>query len=754
VIYYSKKYDFVVIGGGLAGCSAAISAARQGAKVALVNNRPVLGGNTSKEIRVPALGAMCGENNCYARETGLVEELNLENLYKNPEGNAEYWDMILLEKVLAEKNLDLYQNTNITSVKVKNNYIQDVSGYTLGSETYFNFKGKFFADCTGDGTVGYLASAPFRIGRESKKEFNESLTPSKHLPYVLGSTIMLRAKDIGKPVFFTPPLGAYKFQKGDFRIGRNPEILFRPDNEFVWWVEYGGHIDTVHDNEKIKYELLKIIWGLWDYLKNNPKLKKKHENLTIEWIGNIPGKRESRRFEGDYILTESDIRNQTDFFDAIAYGGWSMDHHPEKGFFASTPGTVMHHTPGIYNIPYRCLYSKKIKNLFFAGRDISVSHVALTTTRLILTCAQTGEAVGVAAEMCLKKKCLPRDLTKKNEIKKLQNVLVKNDHYIRGFKIEDKMNIACKAKISASSFLNSINITKADNLLSLNISRLLMFPVNTGYIDSIEILLDVERTTNIVYCLYSGDNKGNYFPAKKLYQNSISVRKIKKSWVELPIKLSVQKNRWYFLQLKANQNVQIYTSYNKLVGINSFAYSGKKLSKKIERLYSCERHNIYSNWERLNGIWSTKHENYCFKINPARTVYNCENIANGYTRPYNLPNIWISGVADFKKPEWIFFEWEKPHVIREIRLYFNTDLDYAIRNLGMSFPFKVMSDCVRDYSITTKVSKRTEVLIDIRDNYQRMRVHNISSIKTDNLSINIKSTNGSPMAQIYEVGIY
>jgi len=393
--------DIVVIGGGLAGICAAIAATRHGEKVALVQDRPVLGGNSSSEIRVWIVGATAMGNNRYANETGIIGEIEMENLYKNPEGNPHLWDTILLDFVKRENNVELFLNTHVASVNVEENTIKSVSGFQLGTEKLLEFKATVFIDCTGDGTVGYLAGAEYMQGRENRKIFNESLAAEVDDKYTLGNTMFFYVKDAGKKVKYIPPLFAYPREKIKEILNTNDKhIEVRKAGCDLWWLEYGGILDTIHDNEIIKEELQRLIYGIWDYIKNSGEFDA--ENLTLDWVGSIPGKRESRRFKGDYILNQNDLIEQREFNDAVCYGGWPVDVHPEKGIY--TKSDSCHQTPvGVYQIPLRSLYSCNINNLMFAGRNISVSHIAFASTRVMKTCALIGQTVGTAASMAFKR---------------------------------------------------------------------------------------------------------------------------------------------------------------------------------------------------------------------------------------------------------------------------------------------------------------------------------------------------------------
>lgn len=281
--------DITIVGGGLSGVCAAIAAARLGQSVALVQNRPVLGGNSSSEIRVWVVGATSHGINRFARETGIMGELFVENQYRNPEGNPYLWDLTVLEAVKAEKNIQLFLNTDVHEIEMAEDeadQIQSVTGWIMGSERRIQFISSMFLDCTGDGLIGFLAGANFRIGREARSEFGEDWAPETADAITLGSTILFYTKDVGQTVKYIPPKLAKDITTTSIPIKR---VIRSGDSGcHYWWIEWGGELDTLHDNELIRDELTSVIYGVWDYIKNSGKFEA--DSLTLEWVGSIPGK--------------------------------------------------------------------------------------------------------------------------------------------------------------------------------------------------------------------------------------------------------------------------------------------------------------------------------------------------------------------------------------------------------------------------------------------------------------------------------
>ncbi|MDE3168395.1 MAG: FAD-dependent oxidoreductase, partial [Acidobacteriota bacterium] len=443
---HSLAADFAIAGGGLAGVCAAITAARAGLKVVLVQDRPVLGGNASSEVRLWILGATShmGNNNRWAREGGVVDEILVENLYRNPEGNPVILDALLLEKVRAEANITLLLNTTIGELeKGSPSTIASITGYCSQNQTRYRIQAPLFCDASGDGILGFLAGAAFRMGAEAREEFGEGFAPADAYGELLGHSLYFYTKDAGRPVRYVPPAFALR---DIAKIPRYRDIQSSDSGCRFWWLEWGGRMDTIHDTEEIKWELWKVAYGVWDYIKNSGRFPEAR-NLTLEWIGSIPGKRESRRFEGDYILRQQDIVGQRRHDDAVSFGGWAIDLHPADGVYSELSPCTQWHAKGVYQIPYRCLYSRNVDNLFLAGRLISVSHVAFGSTRVMATCGHNAQAAGMAAAMCAEGRLQPRDLLDPDRLKTLQRRLLRAGQYIPGVALDDPEDLAREAEV-------------------------------------------------------------------------------------------------------------------------------------------------------------------------------------------------------------------------------------------------------------------------------------------------------------------
>lgn len=444
--YKEIQTDVVVAGGGIAGVCAAVSAARHGAEVVLIQDRPMLGGNASSEMHVPVNGAYHLKNKLKTdRETGVVEELQLDNAAFNPHGAWEIWDHILFSYVAEHPNIQIFLNMQAISTEIKGDKISSVICWQSTTETTYKVSAPIFIDSSGDGMMAASAGAEYRTGREGRDEFNESYAPAKADGWCMGDSIQFVSTDMGKPVKYTPPPFAIPY---DFTQAKKRKIHFL-DCGF-WWIELGSQEDIIADREKNRDKLAAYTFGVWDYVKNSGKYPQA-ENLALTWVGSIAGRRESRRFMGDYILNQNDLLNYRHFDDAVAFGGWSLDEHCPGGMMnPNDPPSFFHaRFKKHYEIPYRSLYSRNISNLYFAGRNVSQTHIALSSTRVIATCATMGQAVGTAAALCIKHKESPRQVGKRR-MDTLQEMLLRDDAYIPNRPAQDKKDLARKASVSAS----------------------------------------------------------------------------------------------------------------------------------------------------------------------------------------------------------------------------------------------------------------------------------------------------------------
>ena len=396
-----KIASIMVVGGGIAGTCTAVSAARLGLNVALVQDRPVLGGNNSSEVRVHLNGGI--NLPPYPALGGVVREIG-----PSRQGNAgppeRYEDQKKLRVVGAEKNISLFLSTHVFDVETKDGRIAAVRGRHIRTNKELRFAAPVFADCTGDGTVGYLAGADYRMGREGRDETGESLAPPRADRMTMGSSVQWYAVDTAGPSPFPECPWAVQFN----------EQAAQHTTKGDWNWETGMNKHQVDQFEEVRDYGMRVVYGNWAFLKNHARDKAKYARRKLGWVAYVAGKRESRRLLGDVILTQQDIRKQKAYPDGCVTTTWSIDlHYPDPKNTKQFPGREFRSIAKFtkikpYPVPYRCLYSRNIDNLFMAGRDISVTHVALGTVRVMRTGGMMGEVVGMAASLCKKHGATPR----------------------------------------------------------------------------------------------------------------------------------------------------------------------------------------------------------------------------------------------------------------------------------------------------------------------------------------------------------
>ncbi len=449
--------DLLVAGGGPAGVSCALAAARLGSRVVLCQDRPVLGGNASSEVRMHIVGAT-GLDAGVALETelregGIVEELRLDLAVGNPQRSPSMFDLLLYDKCRREPNLTLLLNTTVDGADVVDGTIRFVTATRASTEDQFRIRATLFADCTGDGRLGVEAGAPFRHGREGREEYGETLAPPTADHRTLGSTILFQARRHAQPMPFVAPPWVRRFKDDDFRLRPFGKAGSDLGLEYgYWWAEWGGCLDTIKDNERIRDELLAIVLGIWDHVKNRSQVDASH--WALEWFGFLPGKRESRRFVGRHVLTEDDLVSSRPFPDAIAYGGWPIDTHPPEGVdVPNLPPCEQHHLPFLYDIPLRSCLSAGVSNLVFAGRNLSATHIAFASTRVMATCAAVGQGLGTAAALALREGVMLAEASENAAfLRRVQQRLLRDDCYLIGVANEDADDLVRVAStVTASS---------------------------------------------------------------------------------------------------------------------------------------------------------------------------------------------------------------------------------------------------------------------------------------------------------------
>ncbi len=708
------RADYVIAGGGMTGVCSAITAARAGIKVILIQDRPVLGGNASSEVRLWALGATShmGNNNRWSREGGVLDEILVENTFRNKEGNPVLFDMVLMDKVLAEPNITLLLNTVFYEVEKSDaRTIRRLKAVNPQNGTEYTLEGRLFADCTGDGTLGYLAGASFRMGAEERETYGEGFVPDRQeYGELLGHSILFYMKNVGQPVKYTAPDFALKHAERHIPKLLNPAYFDIGQHGCkYWWLEYGGRLDTVADTEAIKFELWRVVYGVWDYIKNSGRFPQA-ECLTLEWAGLFPGKRESRRFTGLYTLTQQDIIEQHTHRDAVAYGGWAIDLHPSDGVFSPDNGCNQWHSKGIYQIPYRCYVTPDLDNLFIGGRIMSSSHVANGSTRVMCTAALGGQAIGMAAALCIETNCRPADYARPEKIVRLQTELIKRGQFIPGLDLSDGKNLLEKATLRASSELHLDELPHDGSWFRLEYPAAQLLPVD-GRMPRIEIRAAADEATELRIELRSSLRRENYTPDRTDAVQTVRLTR-GENRLTLDFDVEYESARYVFVCFMTNAKVRLPLSGRLVTGLTSVFNHRNPAVSNFGRQTPPEGIGIES-----FEFWCPKRrpegKNLAMRFKPALDAFGLDRLRNNYFRPYLAPNGWAAAIED-NAPE-LEIDWDEPQTLSQIRLFFDTDADHAMENVQMGHHDSVMPCCIRDYDLTDAAGNE---LARIRDNHQ------------------------------------
>ncbi|NLB56170.1 MAG: FAD-dependent oxidoreductase, partial [Lentisphaerae bacterium] len=683
-IKYGGDYDVIVAGGGPGGVPAAIACARLGSKTLLIHDRPMLGGNASAEIGIPSTGAAVAH--IYAREGGIAEEI-MRLRDREPEIVGD-WTRAMEKLVAAEKNLTVLYNNHVCGVDMDGSTIKSVTAMNIRTLSKSKYSAKVFIDCTGDAWLGYYSGAKYRFGREAEYQHGESLAPNTADTLTMSGCIKSNNMpvffDAGKEVEYHAPEWVPKLPESEEEFGRDIKVL-----RVHWWMEADNSYDDIYDGEETRDELLLIMLACYDHMKNHWSKKDTIKNCKMFFTSIINGRRESRRLIGDYILTQDDCISGRTFDDAISYSGWALDIHHPKGIYSGKEGPLhcARHVPMV-KVPYRCLYSKNIDNLLFAGRNVSATHIALGTLRVQNTIATLGQAAGTAAALCIKHGETPRGIYERY-IRELQQTLIKNDQYIPGFKNEDPGDPCLSAKVRASSFSKTEVFIKEHGtegpLIPLDVPRGTVFSVlrEKGDIKQLYLKLHSSLSTPCTITLHARTERGDMDSINKVgdvVTAQAIVPPMCESWVKFPVNIKIEEHKYI-------SKCRIRVWLDKADGISW--RSKENLSFN------------YSAGELIDGIWkmSANKSFYVSTEEPVDVIANCkpENVINGYSRIIDAERYeWVSD-PEQELPQWIELEFQKATDINMISVVFDTDMTNPGTSWGLKFPS--VPKCVKDYEI-------------------------------------------------------
>ncbi len=719
------EFDVVVVGAGSAGCGAAVAAARTGARTALVHDRPVLGGNASIELGVPTCGAARHDN---AREGGLNEEANLIRAkYGFPKMSEAYHI-----QAAGEKNLTVFNNSRVMGVERRGTAITAVQAVSTLTLAPIRVRGKQFIDCTGDGWVGYYAGAAYRFGRESRDEFGESAAPPAADRITMSGCIMgnlslsYRAENMGRPVAYEPPEWAVKLLPPE-EFHRKPKGLGGQ-----WWLEHPGDFDDLEDPERARDELIRISFAYWGWVKNGWEEKEKARNFAMTYVPHMDARRETRRLVGDHILKQQECEAGTLFPDRISYGGWSLDVHNPKGIHSGKEGPYdFDGFVPIYSIPYRSIYSVNVPNLLFAGRCMSVTHIALGTVRVEATLSTVGQAAGTAAALCVRHGVMPRELGERH-LQELQQRLLRDDQYIPALKNEDPSDLARRAKVTASSTRAYSEFTKSsyktDEEHPLNMARAVLFPRGmTERLGKVYLCLVSESKEPVEVTLHArgAQASGDFSAETDLATAKAKVPAGRRSYVPFKLDCPVDAAPYVWLWLPKTAGVS-WVLMDGAMAEGCRAYGGGEGRP----------------WTVVKG------HQYAFYAEPAlrfQTDHRPENVTDGVTRIVGKQShLWASDPQQ-PLPQWVELDWDAPVELNEVRLTFDTDF-------SLKFPERPLpAKLVKAYRVEAFDGKAWKEVASVKENGLRLCVHRFPTVKAAKLRLVVEATHGDPSARVFEI---
>ncbi|WP_259363473.1 FAD-dependent oxidoreductase [Microbacterium esteraromaticum] len=669
-------------------------------------------------------------------------ELWLENQFRNPEGNPYYWDLVVLEAVRAEENITLFLNTDVHEVEASGSpeqrRIDSVTGWQMGSERRIRFRSPAYVDCSGDALVGHLAGAEYMIGRESREDFGESWAPDATDSELLGSTILFYSKDAGHPSEFVPPSFAVDISQTDIPSRR----VIRSDMRgcAFWWIEWGGERDVTDENELIRDELQGICYGIWDHIKNSGEFEGV-ENLTLEWIGAVPGKREYRRLIGDHVLTQEDILSQRDFPDAVTFGGWSIDLHPAGGVYSSAPASRHWFSDGNYDIPLRSLYSRNVGNLWMAGRNISATHVAFGSTRVMATCAALGEAVGLAAAIGTREGLTPRELAGV-EFWRMRAAMTRADSSALGLRHLDPSDHALDARVSASSTRAVLETTPGGEALALASDLAVVVPVS-GDVLQLEIRVGAIEDSVLALDVHGVSKARNYLPDRVLAKTTIDVAASDPAWLRVDVPLPAR-------PAEDGENVVVVLRADDRVFVESSDADAPGLS--FMRRRPLESHEAwplqFRHWKRF-----ATGQGFAVRVRGVTGTFAPARVLGGYSRPYGGPQMWSSERLAVDANPTLDLSWDAPVSVHEVQVLLDADLMIDLVNLHHHWtPDRIMPTLLRDFDVLVRIGGRWSTLQKVRENrHRRVRIPLALPIAIDGLRIVAHATNGADHAHVVGV---
>jgi hypothetical protein len=722
------------VGGGLAGICAAISAARQGCLVNLIEARQTIGGRIGEEIRIP-FDLPGGSNSVFPRESGLLDEICHKLLADNTEGTHAGQGRVLSTLLHNEPRVQVFTGVRVleTNLNSKGDKIAACLGICQSTGSRFLFKAEYFIDCSGSGNLSQLAGAPGEEGIDLGEEDSSNSNPQTQRTVAL---VQIVKREQAVP-FICPSWVKIKWEEN--HLEPRLEWLESLNRSLLGY----HHIEWVSSPSTRSPSSDEIAWAAWDFIKNRSPMQNASADLAIERISPIQLSKSGFRGHGDYQICKEDLTEGTSFHDSVAVG-----RSPLQGgapLLCSNRGKFA--LPQPFEIPLRALYSKKIRNLLWAGEHASVSSDASLNLGHTPTAAQLGIATGHCAAHCLQKKRLPRTIAKKGHIEDLRKSLEACNHRTGLTPLEDEHDLSPSAQVSASSTWEEKNIRLLECKIGPKTQAcLIQFPVKEALIDVTVLSLSCEKPLTLDARLLAGTFFDSNLPGDCLDTCSYDIVEAGVHKISLDLKTSHKCTGWYFLEISSVDSFSVMEVKNPPVGLK-VSYPQEVSNSGAYNSFSNYLHQPPSDYPTLFGP--------LVEISTQDRPYSAQNVLNHFHRPSHLPNLWISKPSDFKYPEFLEIIWPKEVEISKICIHFDGTYDLLFPPQPLPELTQPLPSLIKDYRIyTLSSSGKSKLLIEIKDNFLSFREHEFDPICVKGVEIEILKTHGFDRAQIYRVATY
>ena len=768
----NKEYscDVLVIGSGVSGYCAAIQAGRLGSEVILLEKDEVLGGNSGPNLGVGITGA--DRYNHYGTETGLVQETQEEGawvmgftqVYGTTPYNISRRYEAVIQQLLEEAGVTIlkrhYARKPVLGEggRIDAVVAEDMAAFRTVKITVRHV----VVEGSGDGEIAVLADADYDIGSEAKNEFGERSAPEQRTNRVQGTSLVAIAIRTDREVVFIPPPGTPEF-KPRLWHSRPSSFIHHHDNyfreglpfRFLYVTEAGGDQDTVKEDGEIYETLLKQLWAEWDHIKNGPH-REEARVWDLVWVSPKGGKRESRRLLGDVVMTQTDLEEGKLFPDDIAYGGHDLDDHRQAGDMANIFG---HSIPPMYGIPYRACYSRNIPNLLLTGRLISATHLAHSSTRLMRTGGAIGQAVGIAADICRRNACSPRDVYERH-IEELQRILLLEDGTLLKRPVDDPADIAPEATVTADSELTFNDQEPAP----YEVERFLPLIAEAGVMlwdwperpEGVEMFLknpsDRDETLRLNWYrttperLWLTVDEFHDFFRKDLRDSSFeklgSIEAVLPAGYEGWFRIDLPEGTPWKPRNAVNDGDRMIVSIEENDNVKWALAADEHLAAEMVA------HSHFT------PVWQASEKMPTFRFHPEPSLGDAANIINGFHRRFSRAplNMWHSDPRE-PLPQELTLSWDSLKEFDEVCLTFD-NLTKHRHDAPWECNQRVAPFLVKTYELEYEDSTGRHLLLREECNYRRFRRHRFDPVTAHSLRLKVVATHGNgEAARVYQIRV-